>query len=114
MIDLNQLDQSFQDVINNLTTLEDDLFGASEEVIAAQADIDEKENRLICQGIEGKNEAERKANLKACFSGERLALEKAEENERRVKAALKLQQITLDGLRYRLRIAELMSKESEK
>jgi hypothetical protein len=113
MIDLKQLDDSIKDVISNLVSLEGDLFSASETVIALQSEIDENETRLICQGVEGKNEAERKANLKACFSDLRLELEKAEKSERRVKAALKLQQILLDGLRYRLRIAELM-KESEK
>jgi ABC-type phosphate transport system auxiliary subunit len=114
MIDLNKLSEAFDHRTGTVLDGKRVLFEAAEKVIALRAELEEQENRLIANGIEGKNAEERKANLKAAFSGRRLELENAEAAERKARYFLDCFQTELDGLRYRLRVAELMSKESEK
>jgi len=114
MIDLNKLSDAFDHRTGTVLDGKRILFEAAEKVISLRTELEENENRLIAQGVEGKNAEERKANLKAAFSAERPELENAEAAERKARYFLDCFQTELDGLRYRLRIAEIMSKESEK
>lgn len=113
MIDLVQLDEHIAYSIGTLMEAKRVLFEAAESVIVRKIELSDKEAAETAAGLEGKNAEERKATLNILVGPERGLLELAEERERKARHALELQQIALDGLRYRLRIAELMSKESE-
>jgi hypothetical protein len=113
MIDLQQLDEHIAYAIGTQMEAKRVLFDAAEAVIARKIALADKEAELTAAGIDGKNAEERKAALYRLTAPERGMLELVEETERRTRYHAEIAQITLDGLRYRLRVAELM-KESEK
>jgi hypothetical protein len=114
MIDLNQLDEHISYSNGTLMEAKRVLFEAAEVVIVRKSELAYKEAQETAAGLEGKNAEERKAALSLAVGPERALLDFAEAHERKCRHALEMAQMTFDLLRYRLRIAEIMSKESEK
>ena len=113
MIDLNELTHDLYNAAENLVRAKAEMLDAAEKVITAKISLDDVEADLTAAGIEGKNAEERKANLRHVTSPHRETLEQAEKAERARRYDLEVAQINLDQMRYRLRIAELISKTGE-
>jgi hypothetical protein len=113
MINLNELNQDLSQELVNVGRAKEALHAAAEEVIAAKIALENLEADEIGQGLDGKNAEERKASLLKLTGCERLEVEAAEKKERAARLQLDTAQLALDLLRYRLRIAEIISKEQE-
>ncbi|WP_104990836.1 hypothetical protein [Deinococcus sp. NW-56] len=65
------------------------------------------EAHAIVDGVEGRNEAERKANLRLSLSEEYSALKAAQDDLRDARRDLDVAQAMLNTLRYQLRLLEV-------
>lgn len=75
----------------------------------AKLELDTEEARLVVGGVEGKNEAERKANLRVQLNGQHQALHVAESGAAQARRDLDVARVRLDSLRYQLRLLEVQA-----
>lgn len=65
------------------------------------------EARKLCEGVDGKNEAQRDAKLRLELSAEYIALAEAEDTLTEARCALEVARLEWDLARYRLRVLEV-------
>ena len=84
------------------------LFVAGNIAIQATSHLKSTEARLTANGLEGKNVAERNANLVAATAQERSNQESAEEGRRAAQHACDLAEIEYNCIKLQLRLLEAM------
>ena len=72
-------------------------------------ELEGQEAGLVAAGIEGKNEAERKANLRLKLEGKYTELHAAEIGAAQARRDLEVARVRLDSLRYQLRLLEVQT-----
>lgn len=80
---------------------------AAEAVVEAKALVDDGRMALLTAGVEGKNEAQREAAMRASLSVEYGILAAAEERARWTRHQADVAQLEVDRVRLRVRLMEL-------
>lgn len=86
---------------------------AAEAVVDAQALVDRGRTALLNAGVDGKNEAQREAAIRASLSVEYGMLAGAEADARRLRHQANVAQLEVDRLRLRVRLMELAAGTRE-
>lgn len=99
--------EQFSAVFERIKTSYITLFHKIEAEIRARSKLAEIRAAHVRDGVEGKNQLERDANLEGLIRDERRDLEIAESEIRDARLAHKIHTLELDSLRYQLRAVEV-------
>ena len=83
------------------------VFETSEVVVTAERELAVAKNKFVSDGVEGANEAQRKANLERLLEVEQEALAEAQKELRDAQFEHELNVLELSLLKYQLRSAEV-------
>lgn len=84
---------------------------AVNDVATAKARLESRRAELICHGIEGKNAEQREAALRLELSEAYTELAGLEYELMRVRCRLETAQVAFAGIRYKVRLLEVMKAE---
>lgn len=99
--------ENLQDATVELIRATHELERSARVLAEVRFELDTQEATLIASGIEGKNEAERKANLRLKLESKYAELHGAELGAAQARRDVEVARIQLDGLRYQLRLLEV-------
>ena len=99
--------ENLQDATVELIRATNELERSARVLAEVRFELDAEEATLIASGIEGKNEAERKANLRLKLESKYAELHGAELGAAQARRDVEVARIQLDGLRYQLRLLEV-------
>jgi hypothetical protein len=85
--------QGISDATDALKAAHEQLARSANVLARARSDLATRENEVILAGVEGKNEAERKARLADLTTADRVRLEDAERNHRGAQLAVTLAEL---------------------
>ena len=92
---------------NGLEDAQINLCGALTAHAEAKRTLELSEARMLCEGVDGKNEKERTAKLRLELSSEYTALAEAEDTLTEARCAFELTRLEWDLARYQVRALEL-------
>lgn len=101
--------EGFQSASDEVIRALNELERSTRVVAEIKMELDTAEANLIVAGIEGKNEAERKANLRVQLGEKFDELHFAESAAAQARRDLEVARVRLDCLRYQLRLLEVQS-----
>lgn len=99
--------ENLQDATVELFRATNELERSARVLAEIKFELDAEEATLIAAGVEGKNEAERKANLRLKLAEKYAELHGAELGAAQARRDVEVARIQLDGLRYQLRLLEV-------
>lgn len=99
--------EGFRAATTELIRATNELERSARVLAEVRFELDTEEATLIASGIEGKNEAERKANLHLRLAGKYAELHVAELGAAQARRDVEVARLQLDGLRYQLRLLEV-------
>ena len=94
---------------NGLEDAQINLCGAVTAHAEAKRTLELSEARMLCEGVDGKNEKERAARLKLAVSSEETALAEAEDALTEARCAYGVARLEWDLARYSVRVLEPQS-----
>lgn len=99
--------ENLQDATVELFRATNELERSARVLAEIKFELDTEEATLITAGVEGKNETERKANLRLKLAEKYAELHGAELGAAQARRDVEVARIQLDGLRYQLRLLEV-------
>lgn len=98
--------EDFKTAVEALKAAKQDLDLDLTRFLIRKADAEKKALRYVREGLAGKNEKEREANLALLMEDDKKYVDLAEEVVRTSRMKVELAQLDLDLLRYKLRLLE--------
>jgi len=109
--EINKIMKELEKMTATISECRKNLHNRTETKISCDITLNIARNKFIIEGVDGKNEKEREANLFALTIDQVEALEKAEQSLRQAKMEYDVATIACDGVKLALRTYELGTKD---
>lgn len=104
--------EGFQAATSEVVRALNEMERSARTLAEVRFELDTAEAQALAAGVEGKNEAERKANLRLKLAEKHAELHAAELGAAQARRDLDVARAQLDSLRYQLRLLEVRGGEA--